>query len=316
MDFLRIFRFQRRFIQARASGPQVHVMGFEIYVLAIVNELYFRRFDEPAAISTGRARLQVKLAQLRAFDTQTVQRHPFEFFDFGVRRRFSGAWQEEVVRTLNQELPQFFKGQRRLPRLCRRRPDRRHRVGAGCGQSGGSCARGRQLRAAQGAPRRRVTPARPRRSLAQPTGTARQPARAPAGAPVLIDTGVLAALFDRLDTHHGTVAAWMAANLSPLLTVTPVLTEAAFFLPARLRIALAGLAARGVLQVRQPDASGRARIADLFAKYAGQNPDWADIELIWLAETSGVRRIATLDVADFSVYRIHGRKRFELELLR
>ena len=92
MDFLRIFRFQRRFIQARADGPQVHVMGFEIYVLAIVNELYFRRFDEPAAISTGRARLQVKLAQLRAFDTQTVQRHPFEFFDFGMRRRFSGAF--------------------------------------------------------------------------------------------------------------------------------------------------------------------------------------------------------------------------------
>src|ERR1041384_6891251 len=52
VDFLRIFRFQRRFIEARANGPvleivargpQVHVMGFEIYVLAIVNELYFRR---------------------------------------------------------------------------------------------------------------------------------------------------------------------------------------------------------------------------------------------------------------------------------
>ncbi len=161
-----------------------------------------------------------------------------------------------------------------------------------------------------------MTPARPRRSLAQPTVTARQPARSPAGTPVLIDTGVLVALFDRLDAHHAAVSAWMAANLSPLLTVTPVLTEAAFFLPVRLRIALAGLAARGVLQVRQPDASGYTRIAELFAKYADQNPDWADIELIWLAETSGITRIATLDVADFSVYRIHARKRFELDLLR
>jgi hypothetical protein len=34
------------------------------------------------------------------------------------------------------------------------------------------------------------------------------------------------------------------------------------------------------------------------------------------AETIGITRIATLDVADFSIYRIHGRKRFELELLR
>jgi hypothetical protein len=30
---------------------------------------------------------------------------------------------------------------------------------------------------------------------------------------------------------------------------------------------------------------------------------------------SGARRIATLDAADFSVYRIKGRKRFELDWL-
>jgi nicotinate phosphoribosyltransferase len=119
VDFLRIFRFQRRFIEARAagdtleivaSGPQVHVMAFEIHVLALVNELYFRRFDASAALATGRARLQAKLEQLRAFETEPPRRHPFEFFDFGVRRRFSGAWQEEVVRTLQREVPQFFKG--------------------------------------------------------------------------------------------------------------------------------------------------------------------------------------------------------------
>ena len=119
VDFLRIFRFQRRFIEARAagdtleivaSGPQVHVMAFEIHVLALVNELYFRRFDASAARATGRARLQAKLEQLRAFETEPPRRHPFEFFDFGVRRRFSGAWQEEVVRTLQREVPQFFKG--------------------------------------------------------------------------------------------------------------------------------------------------------------------------------------------------------------
>src|SRR3954451_21795903 len=60
VDFLRIFHFQRDFISARpaadgrslevvASGPQVHVMAFEIFVLAIVNELYFRRFDAKVA---------------------------------------------------------------------------------------------------------------------------------------------------------------------------------------------------------------------------------------------------------------------------
>lgn len=119
VDFLRIFRFQREFITARAEGdtlrivaegPQVHVMAFEIYVLAIVNELYFRRFDGAQALSTGRQKLAAKIDALRRFGDKPQRRHPFEFFDFGVRRRYSGAWQHEVVETLKREVPQFFKG--------------------------------------------------------------------------------------------------------------------------------------------------------------------------------------------------------------
>lgn len=119
VDFLRIFQFQRVFIAARADGdtleiiakgPQVHVMAFEIFVLAIVNELYFRRFDAGAALAAGRERLQAKIGVLRAFGSEPPRRHPFEFFDFGVRRRYSGAWQREVVATLKDALPQYFRG--------------------------------------------------------------------------------------------------------------------------------------------------------------------------------------------------------------
>jgi hypothetical protein len=119
IDFLRIFQFQREFVRAwaeggqlriEARGPQVHVMGFEIFVLAIVNELYFRRFDAEAARSEGRRRLAAKIAVLRAFAREPALAHPFEFFDFGVRRRYAREWQREVVGTLARELPQFFKG--------------------------------------------------------------------------------------------------------------------------------------------------------------------------------------------------------------
>ena len=119
VDFLRIFHFQREFIGASvvngkleivANGPQVHVMAFEIYVLAIVNELYFRRFEQAPAFQEGRKRLLAKIAGLREFEKQPKRRHPFEFFDFGVRRRFSGDWQREVVATFKREVPQFFKG--------------------------------------------------------------------------------------------------------------------------------------------------------------------------------------------------------------
>ena len=119
IDFLRIFQFQRAFVQAWAEGdtlhivargPQVHVMGFEIYVLAIVNELYFRRFDADAALIEGRKRLAQKIAQLKHLALEAKLRNPFELFDFGVRRRFSGTWQREVVQAFADETSQWFKG--------------------------------------------------------------------------------------------------------------------------------------------------------------------------------------------------------------
>ena len=84
VDFLRIFHFQREFIGASvvngkleivANGPQVHVMAFEIYVLAIVNELYFRRFDQNTALQEGRKRLLAKIARLREFEKEPKRRH-------------------------------------------------------------------------------------------------------------------------------------------------------------------------------------------------------------------------------------------------
>lgn len=101
-----------------------------------------------------------------------------------------------------------------------------------------------------------------------------------------------------------------------LHTVEAVLAEAAYFLTARMRAVLAELASSGRIHVHRLDALAYARIASLLRKFADQDPDWADVALIWLAESTGIRRIATLDIADFSVYRINGRKRFELELLR
>jgi nicotinate phosphoribosyltransferase len=119
VDFLTIFRFQRRLIEVkaegdtlsiRAYGPQVHVMAFEIYVLYIVNELYFRRLHTPGTIDEARRRLRAKIDALKAVDRLPPKRHPFEFSDFGLRRRYSGAWHDEVAATLKKEVPQYFRG--------------------------------------------------------------------------------------------------------------------------------------------------------------------------------------------------------------
>ena len=89
-------------------------MAFEVFMLAIVNELYFRRFTSPAPLDEGRRRLQAKISQVRELGASEVpsaaHSHPFEFFDFGTRRRFSRQWHDEVVATLAREIPEFFKG--------------------------------------------------------------------------------------------------------------------------------------------------------------------------------------------------------------
>jgi nicotinate phosphoribosyltransferase len=124
VDFLSVFRFQRRFISVRAvgerleivaRGPLVHVMGFEIFVLYVVNELYFRRLPQDGILQAARQRLHAKIDGLRrdvAADPAdpASAAAPFVFFDFGLRRRYSAAWQDEVVRFLAQSVPGHFRG--------------------------------------------------------------------------------------------------------------------------------------------------------------------------------------------------------------
>jgi nicotinate phosphoribosyltransferase len=122
VDFLSVFRFQRRFItvetegphlRIRAKGPIVHVMGFEIFVLYIVNELYFRRLGEQdKALAVARERLEAKVTYLKGLvaSGELAKGHAFTFFDFGLRRRYSRAWQDEVVARLAREFPGILGG--------------------------------------------------------------------------------------------------------------------------------------------------------------------------------------------------------------
>ncbi|HET9578276.1 MAG TPA: nicotinate phosphoribosyltransferase, partial [Usitatibacter sp.] len=66
--------------------------------------------DAAAALAEGRRRLAAKIEAVRAFVRETPRAHPFEITDFGLRRRYSAAWQDEVVRTLKHALPEHFKG--------------------------------------------------------------------------------------------------------------------------------------------------------------------------------------------------------------
>lgn len=129
---------------------------------------------------------------------------------------------------------------------------------------------------------------------------------------ILVDTGFLVSAFEPREKHHVAAVTWLSQHSAPLITLEAVLSECCFFLRGKPRQQLLRAVSQSALAVQHPDSQAHARIASLAEKYQDQDADYADLALIWLAETTGHSRILTLDVQDFSVYRIHGRKRFEL----
>ncbi|MCF7521828.1 nicotinate phosphoribosyltransferase [Neisseria sp. ZJ106] len=121
VDYLELFQLKRRFVKIspdeqgrlniRIEGPMVQAMFFEIFILAIVNELYFRRLETPEILAEGERRLQIKVAQLHEIaKQQNPADPPFVISDFGTRRRYTRAWQEHVVRTLLAAEPDIVRG--------------------------------------------------------------------------------------------------------------------------------------------------------------------------------------------------------------
>jgi nicotinate phosphoribosyltransferase len=121
VDYLELFQLKRRFIHVsidaqnrlniRVEGPIIQAMFFEIFVLSIVNELYFRRLETPDTLAEGQRRLAAKAALLRRYAAeQKPDEPPFLVSDFGTRRRYTFAWQEHVVRTLHEAAPEIVRG--------------------------------------------------------------------------------------------------------------------------------------------------------------------------------------------------------------
>jgi len=115
IEFLRLFHLQSRFIditehndqlQLTIRGPWLHTILFEVPLLAIISELYYRHQHPQHDLNRGRKRLQQKIDQIKALDRPD----DFIFADFGTRRRFSRDWHAEVVATLAAQLPKSLRG--------------------------------------------------------------------------------------------------------------------------------------------------------------------------------------------------------------
>jgi nicotinate phosphoribosyltransferase len=119
VDFLGLFQLNTKYITVRASekvkgeieivinGPWLHTILFEVPVLAIVNEVYFRNTQPTPDYAEGRQRLRGKIALIRD-DPQIAHARDgveaLKIADYGTRRRFSRLWHDEVVLLLKDEL--------------------------------------------------------------------------------------------------------------------------------------------------------------------------------------------------------------------
>jgi nicotinate phosphoribosyltransferase len=117
VDFLALFHFNEKYVRIEPGegpgeiditirGPWLHTILFEIPVLAIVSETYFRRTQPRPNLEEGRRRLRAKIDLLRTVEPEL----DFKISDYGTRRRFSLSWQEEVLQTLKGQVPQYFAG--------------------------------------------------------------------------------------------------------------------------------------------------------------------------------------------------------------
>ncbi len=105
VEFLRLWHPIRDYVSVSLSdngelsvivdGPLFSAMQFEIYLLEIINEVYFRsRYDYKKLRRSAEEKLDGKI---KAMNDGT---YTFKFAEFGCRRRLSREWEEEVVRRL------------------------------------------------------------------------------------------------------------------------------------------------------------------------------------------------------------------------
>jgi len=98
-------------LQIIARGPLVHVMGFEIFVLYIVNELYFRRLARDGVVEEARARLLRKIELIREYElAQGTHARRSCFLILGCVAAIRESGRRRLCKPWRVSWPQCFRG--------------------------------------------------------------------------------------------------------------------------------------------------------------------------------------------------------------
>jgi predicted nucleic acid-binding protein len=132
---------------------------------------------------------------------------------------------------------------------------------------------------------------------------------------ILIDSGPLIALFDASDKYHHEAVNFIKTNKYPLVTSLASITEALHLLDfnRNAQIDFLGWVHRGAVEIHNIENNDFKRLKELTEKYRDLPMDFADSCLVYIAEKLKLNTIATID-RDFSIYRIQGRRKFQIIL--
>ena len=91
-DYVNCYKNEKGELECVVKGPCFSAMQFEIYLLEIINEVYFRmKYNYDELIASAKRRLDEKIKKME----EGV--YTFRFAEFGCRRRLSREWQEYMV---------------------------------------------------------------------------------------------------------------------------------------------------------------------------------------------------------------------------
>lgn len=128
---------------------------------------------------------------------------------------------------------------------------------------------------------------------------------------VLLDTGVLVALFDGDDKFHRQSVEFIKNNRRQLVTTLANITETLYLIDhVRTQSKLLQWIDLARITVASLTHQDMREIAALIEKYANVPMDFADGCLLHLANTQGISHIATID-SDFYIYKINGKYPFK-----
>ncbi len=121
--------------------------------------------------------------------------------------------------------------------------------------------------------------------------------------PVLLDSGILYAYYDRSDLWHRAATELIESQTGALLLPAPVVPEVDHLLGARLGRAARRLFYRGLVEASylmvELSQERCERVAEIDAQFADLELGFVDSAIVSLAESLGVPQIATTDRRHF-----------------